>query len=59
MIDSGVIRIPKTQFGFVSKDEILERLRMMLAGCNHTERCDVCLGVKIAIGAVERVKEQE
>ena len=57
MIDSGVIRIPKTQFGYVSKDEILARLQRMIAECNHTERCDVCLGVKIAIGAIQKVKE--
>ena len=59
MTDLRVVTVPATITGLVSKDEILERLRMMLAGCNHTERCDVCLGVKIAIGAVERVKEQE
>jgi len=56
MIDSGVIRIPKTQFGHVSKQEILDRLNRMIQECNHTERCDVCLGVRIAIGAIEKVQ---
>jgi hypothetical protein len=59
MTDLRVVTVPATITGLVSKAEILDRLNLMLAECNHSERCEICLGVKIAIGAVNRVKEQE
>jgi len=59
MTDLRVVTVPATITGLVGKQEILEKLNLMLNEHDHSGRCDVCLGIRIAIGAVKQVKEQE
>jgi len=52
VIDSGVIKMNKT---LVSKADLLLQLQSYIDSCDSLGNCDICTGIKVAIGTVEKL----
>lgn len=54
MIRSGVLEpVNLEPVILIDKNEVLVRLQQSLDFCNHTSRCEICLGVRIALNVVK------
>lgn len=57
MIQSGVVKAVNLEpVELVDKQIILRKLEDARTSCQHTERCEICLGLKIALTIVKGTK---